>query len=503
MAATKRITLIFLILLVLSPSGKAQPDSLLIDSLAARIRVILDRYNEKTVFVDTSDYVTYTANWYDADNINLQIASSKGACNEILRLYARGADVNNYIGNIATPLHYAVASGYKDAVEILLLLGALPDKYDQYGITPLISAVRSDNLEIAELLIRYGASINKSDRYLSTPLHHAAALGFFYMTDMLLYYDAPVEQSDIEGNTPLMVGVGFGYYDIADILLQAGADPNAYDKKGFTPLMAAAQNGDTLMLRMLINEGANLYSVNKDKYDALGCAVRYGQTDAVAFMLRNGKRWNYRNNGIKNPVAIAEYYGQSKLLPLLNQEGMTEQRSFALEEFTFSTGGMFTSHYLLLDGAVSLTEPRIKAGVTLGAALNPFRWKLLVDDGNTIYQYRVNTSLIYAGIFKEFGLYERADGNKLSAVPSLSAGYRFYSDYEGVRLRPENSFCIIPSADLKWNIRTIGITAGISYLDTPFLKVSPLWLRLKVSYSILQKSPLVTGKKIKIYNYEK
>ncbi len=170
--------------------------------------------------------------------------------------------------------------------------------------------------------------------------------------------------------------------------------------------MVAAQNGDTLMLRMLVNAGANLYSANDDDYDALGCAVRYGKAEAASFLLQNGNRWNYKNNGLKNPVDIAEYYGQSKLLPLLTLYGLAEEPKFALEELTFSAGARFTSHYLLLDGSVSLSEPRMKAGITLGAATNPFRWKLLVEENDATWQYMVNTYLIYAGVFKEFELGE-------------------------------------------------------------------------------------------------
>jgi hypothetical protein len=158
---------------------------------------------------------------------------------------------------------------------------------------------------------------------------------------------------------------------------------------------------------------------------------------------------------------------------------------------------------MLLDGSVSLTEPRMKTGITLGAALNPFRWKLLVEESDATYQYMVNTYLIYAGIFKEFGLGETVNGNRLSIIPSLSAGYRFFSDYEGVNRKPESKFCIIPSADVNWRMKYFGISAGLSYMQTPFLKVSPIWFNFKVSYSIMQKSPVVPGKKIKIYNYEK
>jgi ankyrin repeat protein len=501
MTTLKRIIIVFLVLIFLSPCVKAQQDSVVLDSIVTRLRVLLEEYNEEALIIDTSRFIT---EGYDTDDdINLQIAASMGACLEIITLYARGADVNNFVGSVATPLHYAVSSGSMKAVEILLLLGALPDKPDQYGYSPLIAAVMADNLEIAELLIRYGASITKADRNGSSPLHHAAALGFFYTTDMLLYYDAPVEMYDYEGNTPLMLGVSFSYYDITDILLRAGADPNTKDKKGFTPLMAAAQNGDTLMLRMLINAGANLYSANDDNYDALGCAARFGQLEAASFLLQNGNRWNYKNNGVKNPVDIAEYYSQSKLLPLLTLYGLAEEPKFALEELTFSAGARFTSHYLLMDGSLSLTEPRMKAGITLGAATNPFGWKLLVKENDATWQYMVNTYLIYAGVFKEFELGETADGNKLSIIPSLSAGYRFYSNYEGVERKPESKFCIIPSADISWKLKYFGMSAGLSYMQTPFLKVFPIWLNLKLSYTLLQKSPIVPGKKIKIYNYEK
>jgi ankyrin repeat protein len=215
MTAMYRPILILFLLISVSTGMKAQQDSLRIDSVVTRIRVILDEYNEKLSYVDTSDYVS---NSVDADNFNLQTASSLGACNEILRLFARGADVNTFAGGVATPLHYAVASGKKEAAEILLLLGALPDKRDEYGNTPLITAVRSNDLEIAELLIRYGASVKLGDSYNSAPLHHAAALGLFYITDMLLYYDSPVEIYDTEGNSPLMIGVSFGYYETMKVL---------------------------------------------------------------------------------------------------------------------------------------------------------------------------------------------------------------------------------------------------------------------------------------------
>lgn len=497
--ALKRISF-SLMLTLCGFSAYAQPDSLAIDSILQRIRVILDEYNAKVLFVDTSDYLI---DGFSVDDINLQIAASKGACNEILRLYVKGADVNNYVGKTATPLHYAVSSGRKEAVEIMLLLGARTEVHDMYGNTPLISAVRANDLETAELLIRFGAPPDGADRNRSTPLHHASALGYFYLTDMLLYYDAQIELHDLEGNTPLMTGVGFGYYDIADILLQTGADPNAADRRGFTPLMAAAQNGDTLMLRLLLNAGANLYSVNNDGIDALGSAVIYGHKEAAEFLLDAGNRWNYDGRENSDPVNLASKYGRREVMQMMLERGMEGKKEFALEKFSVSAGGMFTSHYPMATASISLTEPGMKAGITVGAALNQSSRRMLTEgDDDIIYQYLVKSSVIYAGVFREFLLGSPVSGYIWSFVPSIMAGYRFYSLYEGTTSRPDDKFCIIPAAEIRWSMRRFTLGSGLTYLNTPFYKVSPVWFTLKASYTLTRESKIITGKKIRLYNYE-
>jgi len=492
--------LVPLLLFLFGVSARAQPDSLMVDSVLQRIEAILEEYNAQVLYVDTLEYVT---EGWDINDFNLQIASSKGACNEIIRLYVEGADVNNFVGKTATPLNYAVSSGRQAAVEILLLLGAQPDKPDMYGNSPLVSAVRSNSLEIAETLIRYGASLVTADRDNSTPLHHAAALGYFYITDMLLYYEAPTGLQDNEGNTPLMTGVSFGYFDISDILLQSGADPNVPDRKGFTPLMAAAQNGDTLMMRLLINAGANLYDFNNTGTDALGCAVLSGRKEAVEFLLDRGNMWDYSGGEKNDPVKMASSYGNKEILQMMIDRGMEEKREFALDEFSLSAGGMFTTHYQMASISVSLAEPRLRTGVTFGAAFNPSSQRLLImGDEDIVYQYKVSSTVISAGLFREFPLSGPVSVNKWSIVTSLSAGYRFYSWYEGTNNKPEDKFCIIPSAELIWSYRDFHLGSGITYLNTPFYKVLPVWFTLKASFTLTGDTKTITGKKIRLYNYE-
>jgi len=475
-------------------------DSVTIEAIVTRIKAVLAEYNENSVATDTSDYETF---YTDAVDINLQIASSKGDCNEILRLIAKGADVNNFVGKNARPLHYAVAGGKKPATEILLLVGASPDLTDYYGNAPLNVAVRANNLEIAELLIRYGAKLSSGDNKGSTPLHHASALGFFYLADMLLYYESPLELYDTEGNTPLMISVWAGYYDITDLLLSAGANPNAGDKKGFTPLMMAAQNGDTLMLRLLLNRGADLYATNSDGLNALSTATRNGSKDAVVFLLENGSLWELKSDAKMNPVNIARIYGHEDLIPLLTDKGLEPAGEFGFEEIVFYAGGMATTHQALFSGSVSLREPRMKAGITAGADFNPLNTKLLVRQGdNLFYQYRVTTSVIYAGVFKEFNLAQTLTDTRWSLVTSLSAGWRLYSFYEGTRQKPGESFCIIPSAKIEWTRNHIGMKAGLSYIKMPFYKVAPIWVSFGCSYNLYREVPRAPGKKVKLYTYD-
>lgn len=499
MTPALRKSVLTAVLLVSVFSLRGQTDSVTVNSITGRIKEILEEYNARTVFVDTSDYVD---DRYIADDLNLQTAASLGACNEIIRLFLKGADVNNFIGRTATPLHYAVNSGKWEAVEILLLLGADPEKRDMYGNTPLITAVRGNFPDIAEKLIRYGGSVTEADRQNSTPLHHAAALGNFYIADLLLYYDSPTDLLDREGNTPLMTGVLLGYHDIADLLLQSGASPNTPDRLGFTPLMVAAQNGDTLMMRLLTDAGAYLYAVNNYGLDALRCAVISSEKEAVAYLLSNGNRWDDQSKSGLSAIELAKKYSNREIVSLLNDHGLQDHSALSFNELSVSGGGWITTHYRLAGGSVTMEDPVRRTGIILGAAVNPLNQRLLVrKEDDIIYQYQVRSNVIYAGIMKEYPLSPATTGFRITFVPSLSLGYRFHSLYEGTEERPDNGFCLMPAADLKIKRRSFGLGAGVAYLNMPFYKVSPVWVTLKASFQLTRSMGNFSGKKTRLYQY--
>lgn len=494
----KKIFLAVLLLTLLADIN-AQQDSLATDSIIKRANEILQKYAERTLFYDTSDYEPGNGLAYD---INLQIAASHGYCIEIVRLLKRGASIDNMEGGNATPLHYAIAGGHKDAAELLLLLGASTEKRDIFGNTPLTTAVMNADLSTAELIIRHGALLSGSDAGGSTALHHAAAKGDFYITDMLLYYEAPADSTDSEKNTPLMIAVWSAYPDIADLLLMAGANPNIPDRKGFTPFMVAAQNGDTLLMKMLSDHGADIYASNFEGYNALTIAVKAGRTEAVKYLLRNGNLWLPRSDNRAEPVSVALNYGHRDIIPLLKEEGFRSKIEFGFDDFSFSAGGLLTSHYTLISADVAIREPRLKAGITAGIDFNPARTRLLLLSDHEIHQYRLKTTVIHAGIFKQLSLDNGLGSSRINLLISLSAAYRFHSYYSGTRQKPEEAFCVIPYAGIELSRKSIGVRGGVSYLNMPFHRVGPLWIGAGVSYYIFRYYDSAPGKRIKLYDYE-
>ncbi len=462
---------------------------------ASIIRIVTG-YNASHFHADTTDLT-------DDPDYNLLAAASLGRCDRIYSLWRRGASVNHTAGEMAAPLHYAISYGRTEPVELLLLMGADPDQADIYGNTPLILAVRADKPEIAEKLIRHGASPAIGDRHNSTPLHHAVALGNFLMSDMLLYYDAPLEIRDGEGNTPLMTATGFGYAHLADLLLQSGSDPDAADRHGFTPLLTAAQNGDTLIMSLLLDYGANLYAVNDEGADALALTILFSQEEAAGFLLDKGNRWG--NNGEKgyDPVKLANSYGESRIIRIMNGHGLKGRRELSFNQLTITGQSFITLHYSLTGGEVSFTEPGLKAGVTAGGASDLYpRYILTLAPDMAYYQYRVRTSLLYGGIFKDIRLTRHFSRYDLSLVPSLNLGYRFHSKYEGSDDKPDDRVVLMPGADARLRWDRLAISAGMLFLKMPFDSTPPVWLTLKGSWTVTRPAMQLTSKRIRLYSYD-
>jgi cytohesin len=112
-----------------------------------------------------------------------------------------GADVNSQDDSDMAALHYAVARGQKDVVQLLIANGAdVNARGGSYG-TPLKIAACEGQTELTELLLASGADIN--DSVIETALHTASRMGHKVCVDLLISNGADVNAKNYRGETAL------------------------------------------------------------------------------------------------------------------------------------------------------------------------------------------------------------------------------------------------------------------------------------------------------------
>jgi ankyrin repeat protein len=229
------------------------------------------------------------------------------------------ADIENYYleGNALaldhSPLHYAVCSGFPEAVSLMLQSEDFQEleNVDGLGFTPLLSACRLGSYKIAKLLICAGANVRARTEHGETILHF---LGEFesasemseiaelimerggselvnticikrsfpneYLSIMIYLIGAPLNTAIMRGNLPLV-----------EILLKYGADPC----QGMPQLKALSEYGrDSRMTG--VNNGSPLHTAAASH----SCEVLKMFWDAFPW----SKEWKEWTNGRLLHLAI-------------------------------------------------------------------------------------------------------------------------------------------------------------------------------------------------------
>lgn len=177
----------------------------------------------------------------DWTQLPLHVAAMSFNLQEVERLLSQGADVNENVPHVGTPLHWVIRQGpypgfSRNLVQLLLDCGADVHLLRYGGGTPLHESAWKGDCDIAEMLLTAGADINRKDNHQRTPLHCAVYNWNSAMVDLLIAKGADVEAvADAEfapetaaflpccGMTPLHVAIKRGYTEIARVLLAAGA----------------------------------------------------------------------------------------------------------------------------------------------------------------------------------------------------------------------------------------------------------------------------------------
>lgn len=150
-------------------------------------------------------------------------------------------------------LGFVSVGGYKEILDLLLLMGVDIGSKQGENLTALHVAIGKGRTEIAKLLIFKGAGVNTRSFGMS-PLHWATMKGMLGVIEVLLSSGADVNARNQNGWTSLHEAARKGHKEIVELLISRGADINARNS-GMTPLNRAAIDGHKEVIELLRKQG--------------------------------------------------------------------------------------------------------------------------------------------------------------------------------------------------------------------------------------------------------
>jgi len=144
-------------------------------------------------------------------------------------------DPNTIGPNGLIPLHIAVMSDNRFAVQLLLGYQAdIEAKHDK-GETALHIAARMENDTMVKLLLTVGADVNAQDNFGDTALHKAAVNGDLNIIATLISHNAEIDKLNAKNQSPYFLACFNGNINEAQYLRDMGSDPQLSDNDGNTP----------------------------------------------------------------------------------------------------------------------------------------------------------------------------------------------------------------------------------------------------------------------------
>ncbi|GAB1598626.1 protein phosphatase 1 regulatory subunit 12A-like isoform X2 [Argonauta hians] len=216
-------------------------------------------------------------------------ACSSGDKEEVIKLLARGAEINTANVDGLTALHQACIDDKIDMVKFLVDKGADVDVCDNEGWTPLHATASCGFTEIAQYLISTHANIaavnndgdlpidicedSRMERLLQDEMNRQgvdAEAARREEEDMMLAdahqwlnSNCVMERPHAKtGAVALHVAAAKGYIKVMLLLLQAKANVNIKDSDGWTPLHAAAHWGQEKACKILADNFCDMDSKN-------------------------------------------------------------------------------------------------------------------------------------------------------------------------------------------------------------------------------------------------
>jgi ankyrin repeat protein len=210
-------------------------------------------------------------------------AAANGEPKRVMRMLAKGADVNARDIYGLTPLMHASSEGYVRTAKLLLGHGAkvnaradcieyisdcgpiVGESEPARGVTALMRAAGGGHLELVKLLLKKGANVNAEANFCLDETGKVS-----------------------RGWNVLIYAVQSGNVAVSSLLIKRGAKVNAMTDRGWTALMQASIRGNLPLVKLLVQHGAEVNAIDEDGETAVKQASRRGHSEVVNYLCEHG-----------------------------------------------------------------------------------------------------------------------------------------------------------------------------------------------------------------------
>ncbi|KAL7379306.1 hypothetical protein ABVT39_025845 [Epinephelus coioides] len=282
-------------------------------------------------------------------------------------------DVRSDVLNNAPLLCVHAHLGHRDAVALLLDLGAQVDAQSHDGLTALGFAAAAGHLDIVTMLSQHRAKVGHVDSSGRCVLVHAAQRGHLDVLSFLLkradwsctsccgqreasrrqalqqaltaaasmgqsellsyLLDLPEEDEEEEerpeintadslwGETALTAAAGSGRLSVCRLLLDQGAAVEQGNRRGVTPLVSAVRRGHWQVVELLLSHGVEVNTMDQQGRTALMTAASEGHVTSAQLLLDHGASLEQTDREGLTALSWACLKGQLPLVKELVERG--------------------------------------------------------------------------------------------------------------------------------------------------------------------------------------
>ncbi len=318
----------------------------------ARLRSALSARRRRSVLV--CEVTTVLALWLSVSPLVTAVRERDHPA--VRALIAKGADVNEPLGDGATALHWAVHVDDDALVAALLGAGARADAANDLGVTPLLLAAENGNASIAAALLKAGADPNAASAAGVTPLMAAARTGAVDIAAALIAKGAAVNAVEHgRGQSALMWAASRRQPAVVRLLLAHGADVRA--TTAVRPLTVMLDQGPR---RTVKTSRQDAHRVETGGSSALHFAAQSGDVESAAMLLDAGAAIDAPSADGRSPLVLGLFDGQPTVARLLIARGADVNAAGA---------GYTALHAAVLRGDVDSVRALLDAGADVNARL--------------------------------------------------------------------------------------------------------------------------------------